>query len=56
MTIAEKSVLNEIVAELEKLSAALIRLEQASSVGLSSPRLVRKFDTLRSKIDALPSE
>ena len=56
MTIAEKNVLKDIVAELEKLSAAVIRLEQASSAGLSSPRLVKKFDTLRTSIDALRSE
>lgn len=55
MTSAEKTVLTEIVNELEKVTRVVIALKAESNVHLLVT-LTQKYDSLRSKIDALPKE
>jgi hypothetical protein len=53
MTTAEKAVLTAIVAELEKVTRAVIHLQKEADVRLQ-PQLKQSYDNLRTLIDALP--
>ena len=54
MTQREKEVLLEIVTVLEKVSKAVLDLQDKANIH-AMVQLPRKLDTLRSQIDALPS-
>jgi hypothetical protein len=55
MTQAEKNVLNVIVAELEKVTKAVIDLQEKTNTH-TMVQLQRNYDKLRSQLDALPSK
>jgi len=56
MTQAEKQVLRDIITAVEKLSQAVLKIQESVPPSGNPARIPRTLDTLRNSVDALPSE